>query len=98
MYRDVLANPSVYLLVYAGPFLRERKICITVPPTESTSTGLGNNKEVVNSLSSNNISESGLAIEQDGPSIRGSYITLNAFVIVVGDIFLQFSKSFLVSL
>ena len=98
VHGDVLADPSVYLPVRAGPSSRGRRVRTTVPPTESASAGSGNNEEVVDSSSSDDISESGPAVEQDGPSIRGSHVTSNAPAVVVGDALPQSSGSFLVSL
>ena len=98
VHGDALADPSVYLPVRAGPSSRGRRARTTVVPTESASAGSGNNEDVEDSSSSNDISESGPALEQDGPSIGDSHVTSNAPAVVVGAAPSQSSGSLLVSL
>ena len=99
VHGDVLADPSVYIPVRAVPSSRGRRARTTVVPTESASAGSGNNEAVDDSPAVNDISESGPALPQDGPSIGGSHVTLNrAPVVVVTAAPLQSSGGFLVSL
>ena len=98
VHGDVLADPSVYIPVRAGPSSRGRRARTTVVPTESAPAGSGNNEDVEDSSSSNDISESGPALEQDGPPIGGSHVTPNAPAVVVGAAPPQSFGSLLVSL
>ena len=98
VHGDALADPSVYLPVRAVPSSRGRRARTTVVPTESAPAGSGNNPVMVGSSSSDDISESGPASEQDGPSIGGSHVTPNAPAVVVGAALPQSSGSQLVSL
>lgn len=98
VHGDALADPSVYLPVRAVPSSRGRRARTTVVPTKSAPAGSGNNPVMVDSSSSSDFSESGPAVEQDGPSIRGSHVTSNAPAVVVEAALPRSSGSLLVSL